>query len=233
MWPFGENNKNDPKSSSSIQPAGEDNRKNAKSSSSVQPIMEIASFVEENGIKSESKFDGTIAAAPVAVATALPNNGWTSVPSSVVSDPTNTNSNDANQEREKVLVGIYQISRFIRIVTVIDLAFIIVFALFSPIFCVLLPFPICGYWGAKKWIYRLLFVYSMYLILEIVGGIISAIYIKNTAFIVVRVIYIVFNIVIARYSTKLCSYILVFEPEDLEFVKHSATVQAIEKSLLC
>jgi hypothetical protein len=149
----------------------------------------------------------------------------------VAPDPSNNINN--NEEREKVLVGIYQITRFIRIVTIIDLAFIIVFALFSPIFCVLIPFPICGYWGAKKWNYRLLFVYSMYLILEIVGGIISAIYIKDTAFIVVRVIYIVFNVCIARYSTKLCSYILVFEPEDLEFLKHGATVQAIEKSLLC
>ncbi len=169
----------------------------------------------------------------MAVASAVPNSSWTShLSTAVIPDPAGNNGAQ-NLEREKTLIGIYQISRFIRVVTVIDVAFIIVFSLFSPIFCVLLPFPICGYWGAKKWIYRLLFVYSMYLILEVIGGIISAIYIPNTAFIVVRIIYIVMNIIIARYATKLCSYILVFEEEDMEFLKHSPVIQTIEKSLLC
>jgi len=194
-----------------------------QTSSSVRPVS--------GDIESNEK--GTIASAPVVVATPVAN-GWTQVSTSVVPEPAGeVGENRGNYEREKVLLSVYQISRFIRVVTVIDIAFIIVFTIFSPIFCVLLPFPFCGYWGAKRWHYRLLFVYCMYLLLEIIGGVVSAIYIPSVAFITVRVIYVVFNIVIARYATRLCSYILVFEEDDLEFLKHSPMITNIEKSLLC
>lgn len=178
---------------------------------------------------------GTVAVpASTAVAVATPvSNGWAQVSTSVVPEPAEGGENRGNYEREKVLLSVYQISRFIRVVTVIDIAFIIVFTIFSPIFCILLPFPFCGYWGAKRWNYRLLFVYCMYLLLEIIGGIISAVYIPSAAFITVRIVYVVFNVIIARYATRLCSYILVFEEDDMEFLKHSPMITNIEKSLLC
>jgi hypothetical protein len=136
-------------------------------------------------------------------------------------------------EREKVLLELYQTSRIIRVVSMIDVAFVVVFGLFSPIFFVLLPFPFCGYFGAKKWIYWALFAYSMYLILEIIGGIVSCVFITSPVFLSLRIFYVLFNIVIARFSTRLCSFILVFEERDFEFLKTSPVIQSVEKTLLC
>lgn len=143
------------------------------------------------------------------------------------------NRDENAYEREKVLLELYQTSRIIRVVSIIDIVFIVVFGLFSPIFFGLLPFPLCGYFGAKKWMYRVLFVYCMYLILEIIGGIISCIFITGPVFLALRILYIIFNIVIARYATRLCSFMLVFEEGDFVFLRTSPVIQSVEKTLLC
>lgn len=116
---------------------------------------------------------------------------------------------------------------------IIDIGFLIVFGLFQPVFFILLPCPICGYFGAKRWVYWLLFVYTVYLVIEVIGGIISLVYIQNTAFVVVRSIYIVVNIIVARYTTNVSSYILVMADEDFNFLKNNPAIVNNEKSLLC
>ena len=167
----------------------------------------------------------------VAVASAVPTT-WAALNPTVLPEPVVRQQGDAF-ERERILLGLYQRSRFIRVVAVLDIAFIIVFGLFSPVFFILLPFPICGYWGAKKWIYRLLFIYAVYLLIEIIGGIVSMIFIHAPAFVAIRIIYVLMNIVIARYTTNLASYILVLGAEDFEFLKNSPMIRNTEKSLLC
>ena len=167
----------------------------------------------------------------VVVASPVPVSTWSAL--SVIPEPAPREQGTDTFERERVLLSLYQRSRFIRVISILDCAFIIVFGLFQPIFFILLPFPICGYWGAKKWMYRLLFIYTVYLIIEVIGGIISLIYIHTPAFVAVRIAYILVNIVIARYTTNLSSYILVMSEEDFDFLKNSPVIVNNEKSLLC
>jgi hypothetical protein len=184
----------------------------------------------------EAGGEGIYANTPVAVADAVPTS-WTAVNSTVVPDPVReplpAEQTAENFERERILLRLYQTSRFIRVVSVLDCAFVIVFGLFQPIFFILLPFPICGYWGAKKWIYRLLYAYTIYLVIEILGGVISMVYIHTPAFLVIRCLYVLMNIIIVRYTTNLASYILVFQEEDFDFLKNSPMIKNVEKSLLC
>ena len=170
---------------------------------------------------------------PVAVASAVPVTTWSALNPTAMPEPAPREQTSDAFERERVLIGLYQRSRFIRIAAVLDCGFIIVFGLFQPVFFILLPFPICGYWGAKKWIYRLLFIYTVYLVVEVLGGIISLIYIHSPAFVAVRVAYILVNIVIARYTTNLASYTLVLCDEDFDFLKNSPVIVNTEKTLLC
>jgi hypothetical protein len=170
---------------------------------------------------------------PVAVASAVPVSTWSVLNPTAMPEPAAREQTSDAFERERVLIGLYQRSRFIRIAAVLDCGFIIVFGLFQPVFFILLPFPICGYWGAKKWIYRLLFVYTVYLVVEVLGGIISLIYIHSPAFIAVRVAYVLVNIVIARYTTNLASYTLVLCDEDFDFLKNLPVIVNTEKTLLC
>lgn len=169
---------------------------------------------------------------PVANAVVVPT-AWAALNPTVMPEPVPRDQSSDAFERERILISLYQRSRFIRIVTIIDLGFIIVFGLFQPLFFILIPFPICGYFGAKKWIYWLLFIYTVYLVIEIIGGIISLIYINTVVYIVVRVVYVLINIVIARYTTNLAGYILVLGPEDFEFLKNSPVVVNYEKSWCC
>lgn len=168
----------------------------------------------------------------VAVASPVPTT-WSALNPTVMPEPLPREQSTDSYERERVLIGLYQRSRFVRIAAVLDCGFIIVFGLFQPIFFILLPCPICGYFGAKKWNYRLLFIYTVYLVIEVIGGIISLIYIHSPAFVAVRVVYVVVNMVIARYTTNLSSYILVMGDEDFDFLKNSPAIVNTEKSLLC
>ena len=170
---------------------------------------------------------------PVAVASAVTPTTWAVLNPTVMPEPLPRDQAGSSIDREQVLIQLYQRSRFIRIMAIIDCAFIIVFGLFQPIFFILIPFPICGYWGARKWIYRLLFIYTVYLVVEVIGGIISLIYIQSTAFIAVRIVYILVNMLIARYTTNLASYILVLNDEDFDFLKNSPVIVNTEKTLLC
>lgn len=169
---------------------------------------------------------------PVANAVAVPT-VWAALSPTVVPEPVPRNQSSESYEREKILLSLYQRNRFIRYAAILDVAFIIVFGLFQPIFFVLIPFPILGFIGAKRWSYWLLFIYAVYLIIEIIGGIVSMVYIQTAAFMAVRITYVVINIIVARYVLNLASYVQVLEPADFEFLKNSPVILNYEKSLLC
>eukprot|EP01038_Epipyxis_sp_PR26KG_P012048 gene12048-16123_t len=135
----------------------------------------------------------------------------------------------AQLHREKVLISIYRVSRLIRIVASLDIIFIALVGIFTPIFFIILPFPLSGYFGARWWKYRLLFIYVVYVVAEIFGAVISLIYIDTPYFLAIRITYLVFNVFIVRYVIKLCSYISVFEDEDLDFFKNSQIIINMEK----
>lgn len=136
-------------------------------------------------------------------------------------------------ERERLLLNLYQRARFIRIICFVQLVFIIILGLFLWLFFLLIIFPIAGFYGAKKWNYYLLYVYSFYLVVEIFGGIISMIYIKSTGYLIVRALYIALDVLMLRYSVNLCSFLQILEEADLEFLKSSPIVINFEKTSLC
>ena len=141
--------------------------------------------------------------------------------------------NVAESEREQVLMQVYQISRFLRVVCMIDIFFVVVFGLVYFFFFFLAIFPALGHYGAKRFYYWPVYIYSVYVLIEIFGGIVAAYFIKQTVFLVLRILFIIFNIIIYRYSTKLASFISVLGPTDFEFLRSSQRIVQIEKTLFC
>lgn len=198
----------------------------------IQPVMvSVVPTICEPPVGSHDLESGS-GNVPVANAVAVPT-AWAALNPTVMPEPAPRGQSTESYEREKILLSLYQRNRFIRFAAILDVAFIIVFGLFQPIFFILIPFPIIGYIGAKRWVYRLLFIYAVYLIIEIIGGVVSLVYIHTAAFIAVRITYVVINLIVARYVLNLASYVLVLDPEDFEFLKNSPVVLNYEKSLLC
>eukprot|EP00602_Paraphysomonas_sp_CaronLab_P008857 CAMPEP_0185019746 /NCGR_PEP_ID=MMETSP1103-20130426/2341_1 /TAXON_ID=36769 /ORGANISM="Paraphysomonas bandaiensis, Strain Caron Lab Isolate" /LENGTH=122 /DNA_ID=CAMNT_0027550213 /DNA_START=113 /DNA_END=478 /DNA_ORIENTATION=- len=54
-------------------------------------------------------------------------------------------------EREQILLDGYKTSRVVRILTIIEIGFVLLFGILVPVFFCVLPFPVAGYIGAKKW----------------------------------------------------------------------------------
>jgi len=194
-------------------------------------------YVEATGVTSEievQSFSRTrTAAIPTAaeVPTALPST-WAALTATVVPDH-DQDLSDPGLQRERLLLNLYQRSRFIRIICFLQFVFIIVLGLFFSLFFLLLVFPIAGFYGAKRWNYFLLYIYSVYLILEIIGGIVSMVYIPSVGYIVVRGLYVLLNLVMLRYSLNLVSFIQVLEEADIDFLKNSPIIINFEKTSLC
>lgn len=206
-------------------------------------------YVEPIGVTTEidaQRFSRTRSAEPVAsfpftgttaiptadeVPTALPST-WAALTATVVPDH-DQDLSDSGLQRERLLLNLYQRSRFIRIICFLQVVFIVVLGLFFSLFFLLLVFPIAGFYGAKRWNYFLLYIYSVYLILEIIGGIVSMVYIQTVGYIVVRGLFVLLNLVVLRYSLNLVSFIQVLEEEDLEFLKNSPVIINFEKTSLC
>ena len=144
-----------------------------------------------------------------------------------------TSIEDSFSDRERNLLDVYKLSRLVRLISLIDIVFIILFGLFSPVFFALLPFPFSGYFGAKRWSYRLLYVFSFYIFSELIGGIISLFYIKGVTFLILRICYMCGNLYIARLTTKLCSFVLVFEEDDFLFLHNCPVIASAERNMLC
>lgn len=206
-------------------------RNKDNSTQEEQPaIAQVSTFDDLNQDVENQNIQGQ----PIAVANLVPSSNVFAIGNPTIL-PVNEAlpEEDASYAREKVLLNLFVINRFIRVVTIIDVVFIIIFGLFSPIFFLLIPFPLCGYYGARKWTYKWLFIYALYLCLEIIGGVISIIYLTNTTFLVIRIIYLLINLLILRYVFKLCSFILAFEESDFEFLRNSPAIQNTERSLIC
>jgi len=140
---------------------------------------------------------------------------------------------DELNDRERNLLDVYKLSRSIRSVCILDVAFLVIFGVFSPLFFLLIPFPLLGYIGARRFIVLPLQVYITYLFLDCLGGIVSLFLIPGWTFLVIRLLYVLLNLVISRYVIRLCSFISVFEDHDFDFLKNSRIIVAIERGVLC
>ena len=159
---------------------------------------------------------------PVIYATAIPVNTNTSSPSSTIVQarrvseqltssvlPMNVEDGEMSTEyteRQHGLYFVYRLSKAVKTVCVIQVVLLCVFLAYSLIFLIVLPFPIIGYYGAKYYSYWYLYIYCVYVICEIIGGIVSIILMSDTNFIILRIIYILVLLSIVRMATRIAAY---------------------------
>lgn len=135
-------------------------------------------------------------------------------------------------ERQKLLLQGYRISRIVRVLTMGEIIFIVIFGVLSPAFFCALPFPIFGYIGAKRWNFCLLNVFCIYTFLECLLGITSLFfYYNNVVYIIIRCFDIVFNCVSFYYAKQLAAFSNNLEEEDIYFLQHHPVIKSIEQSL--
>jgi hypothetical protein len=137
-------------------------------------------------------------------------------------------------DRQRRLLLVYRLSRWIRMFAVIELVFVLIFGALLPYFLILLPFPICGILGCKYWSYRLTFVYILYLILDLIGGAISVYILRHyVAVMVFRLIYTIGNVFVLYLAARLATYMLAFEDSDRHFLLSSDVVKSFERHHVC
>mmetsp|Transcript_10721 Transcript_10721/g.17616 ORF Transcript_10721/g.17616 Transcript_10721/m.17616 type:complete len:188 (+) Transcript_10721:241-804(+) len=135
-------------------------------------------------------------------------------------------------DRQKLLLKGYKISRIVRILTVGEIVFIILFGILVPAFLCVLPFPIAGYFGCKRWSFCLLQVFTIYTFLECLLGITSLFFFYDEAvFFTLRCIDIVFNIVTFYYAKQLSGFAHNLTEDDIVFLQNDPTIKAIEQGL--
>lgn len=131
--------------------------------------------------------------------------------------------------RQGDLLEIYKIARFIRMISIIDLIFVIISALFSPWTAFLIPLPICGYYGAKGYNNTLIYLYVFYLIVRVVLSIVLIIAVNNPGFTVITVLYMILCTMIMRYAIILTQFIKTLTDDDLQFLTTSEAILYAEQ----
>jgi hypothetical protein len=133
-------------------------------------------------------------------------------------------------DREAQLIDCYRLARFIRNISILNIVLTCISGLFSYIWFILVPFPLCGYFGAKTYSKSLIYIYMFYLFAEIVGSIIWMAIINETSFYILRTLFILMNVFIIRYGYTLCNFISLFSDEDREFLMTNPMIQNAERS---
>jgi hypothetical protein len=137
-------------------------------------------------------------------------------------------------DRQRRLLVVYQLSRWIRVFAIIETVFVLIFGAMIPYFLILLPFPICGILGCRYWSYRLIFIYIMYLILDLIGGAASVYLLRHyLAVMVFRLIYTIGNAFVIYFAARLGTYMLAFEDSDRNFLLTSDVVKSFERHHGC
>lgn len=132
-------------------------------------------------------------------------------------------------QRQLNLLEVYKIARFIRMIAIIDLIFVIISALFSPWTAFLIPFPICGYYGAKGYNNTLIYLYTFYLVVRIVLSIVLIVSVNNPGFTVLTILYMILCAMIMRYAVTLTQFIKEFNDDDIQFLTTSEVIQHAEQ----
>lgn len=219
-------------------PSGQDNKEHV-----AYTRAEVADVENpEESKHNDTSNAGVPRAAPVSRST---RNAWavdhyqffqTEIPSGSViiyADSSGTESIYPTSPKEIALLNIYRVSLYVRLVAVIQIILLVITAFFVPVIIIILPFPICGYFGARLWITCCLIVYAIYLMLDVVGTIISVVLAPNPGFLILRLIYLFVIVMILSYTIRLISCLLKLEPEDLLFLKSSDAVRRLERESGC
>jgi hypothetical protein len=113
------------------------------------------------------------------------------------------------------------------------MGFILLFGIVVPPFLCVIPFPLCGYIGARKWNAYLIYIFAVYSALEVIVGVVSLFFFfKTPVYFGLRLVDVLFNFMVLRYANQLTGFARVLEPADRNFLKNSEAVKAIEQGLL-
>ena len=135
-------------------------------------------------------------------------------------------------DRQKLLLKGYKISRIVRVLTVGEIIFVILFGILVPSFFCVLPFPIAGYFGSKRWSYCLLTVFTIYTFIECLLGITSLFFFYDqVVYMVLRCLDIVFNVVTFYFALQLAAFCNNLGEDDIYFLQNDPTIKAIEQGL--
>lgn len=137
-------------------------------------------------------------------------------------------------DRQKRLVGVYRSSRIVRIIATVDILFVAVFGIMNPVFFILIPFPLCGYFGARLWSYRLMYLYAIYLLIESIGGMATLYFLRKVvSFLVIRLVYVLLNVYFFYLVTRLTSFMMAFEDSDYNFLRTHQFIRDLESRRSC
>lgn len=133
-------------------------------------------------------------------------------------------------DREAELVDVYRLSRFIRNISILNVILTVISGILSYFWFILLPFPLCGYYGAKTFNKTFIYVYIAYLFAEVIGSIVWVVLVNSISFTILRILYILLNLFVIKYATRLCAYITHFNDEDREFLMTNPLIVNSERS---
>lgn len=133
-------------------------------------------------------------------------------------------------DREAQLIDVYRLSRFIRNISILNVILTIISGIISYYWFILIPFPLCGYYGAKTFNKTFVYIYIAYLVAEIIGSIIWVVLVNSISFTILRILYILLNMFVIKYATRLCAYITHFTDEDREFLMTNPMILNSERS---
>lgn len=113
------------------------------------------------------------------------------------------------------------------------MGFVLLFGILVPPFLCVLPFPLCGYIGARRWNPILLYIFAVYTALEVIVGVVSLFFFfKEPVYFALRIIDVLFNLMVLRYANQITALARVLEPADKNFLMNSQAVKTIEQGLL-
>jgi len=136
-------------------------------------------------------------------------------------------------QRQIFLIGVHRIAKLVKVISFIEIALIVIIGIVLPVYFIVLPFPLAGYFGARRYSGKLLYCYLLYIAINFIGGIISMFFITNLLYIVFRLIYLAVNVTVFRYIVRLCGFISEFSTDDYDFVYNSRVIQNIDRSTMC
>ena len=170
---------------------------------------------------------------PVAVAVPLRSN-FMDVAWANVADVLPEEEWEVLTDRQRRLFRIYKLSRIMRLCALVETMFILVFGCITPLFFIILPFPLLGYFGSKYWISRFMYVYIVYIVIEFITGIISIYVLRHVVLLLIlRAVYVFINVFILYYAVRLTTFMLALEETDFHFLKTSDIIRSLERNQLC
>jgi hypothetical protein len=136
-------------------------------------------------------------------------------------------------DRERTLVEIYRLARFVRSCCWMNIVFSILGGLYSLLNLLAIPFIVCGFYGARNYNTSLLYFYIFYCFLEVVRGMIGIFLESAVGSTVLRVIFMLFIMACAKYASRLAMRSRELTETDRTFLVTNPLILHTERGTCC